>query len=156
FRVKNIDEWMPKWKAAGLQVDAGTGPKNNPGSVFLIAPDGVRVEIIPDASIATFIAMHHVHLFVPDPATAQSWYVKNFGAVPGTRNKNLTATLPGAELTFSMAEVAQAPTKGRSLDHIGFEVANIEVFVKKLATAGIVAEAGVHPSSNDPSTKVAH
>src|SRR5262249_62182280 len=26
FHVKNIDEWMPKWKAAGLQIDPGTGP----------------------------------------------------------------------------------------------------------------------------------
>src|SRR5207249_1857604 len=124
--------------------------------VFLLAPDGVRVEIIPDASIPTPVAMHHVHLFVPDPPAAQSWYVKNFGAVAGKRDSLLTATVPGAELTFTPTDTPQAPTKGRSLDHIGFEVVNIEEFVNKLATAGIHAEAGVHPSSNEPSTKVAH
>ena len=35
------------------------------------------------------------------------------------------------------AETAPAPTKGRSLDHIGFEVKGLEEFCKKLQADGV-------------------
>ena len=38
---------------------------------------------------------------------------------------------------FRKAQQAEAPTKGRSLDHIGFEVKNLEAFTKKLEADGI-------------------
>src|SRR5712692_1804997 len=121
LHVKNLDEWAAKWKAAGLKIET----TNNPKQVFLAAPDNVRVEIIEDASIATPVAMHHIHMFLPDPLEAQAWYVKNFGAVAGKRNQFDTANVPGAELTFAKNDMPQAPTKGRSFDHIGFEVKNL-------------------------------
>jgi len=40
-------------------------------------------------------------------------------------------------LEFSKAETAPAGTRGRALDHIGFEVRNLEEFCKKLEAAGI-------------------
>jgi predicted enzyme related to lactoylglutathione lyase len=36
---------------------------------------------------------------------------------------------------------APAPTKGRAIDHIGFDVKDLEVFVKKLAASGVTVEA---------------
>ena len=69
FHVKNIDDWVPKWKAAGIAIEAG----NNPKQMFLTAPDNVRVEIIEDATISTPIAMHHIHMFVTDPKEVQAW-----------------------------------------------------------------------------------
>src|SRR5437879_8048027 len=53
LHVKNLDEWLPKWKAAGLKIEPG----NNPKQLYLIAPDEVRLEIIEDASISTPVAM---------------------------------------------------------------------------------------------------
>src|SRR5882672_9943842 len=61
LHVKSLNEWLPKWKAAGLTIEPG----NNPQQMYLIAPDAVRVEIIEDASLAAPVAMHHIHLFVP-------------------------------------------------------------------------------------------
>ncbi len=40
-------------------------------------------------------------------------------------------------LTFSQATGPVAPTKGRALDHIGFEVKDLEAFCKKLEAAGV-------------------
>ena len=37
--------------------------------------------------------------------------------------------LPGVNLSFSPAPDAGRPDKGRSLDHIGFDVTNLEEFV---------------------------
>ena len=71
-------------------------------------------------------------------ADTKAWYVKTFGAKPGKRGNNEAADIPGVNLTFSAA--SQGPvvgTKGRSLDHIGFEVKNLEQFCKNLEAQGI-------------------
>jgi catechol 2,3-dioxygenase-like lactoylglutathione lyase family enzyme len=80
---------------------------------------------------------HHIHWYDGDVKGTQAWYAKNFGAVPGTRGKFAAADIPGANLTFAEATGAAAPTKGRVLDHIGFEVKNLEAFCRKLEAAGV-------------------
>ena len=45
-----------------------------------------------------------------------------------------------AKVDFRKAQQAEAPTKGRSLDHIGFEVRNLEAFCKKLQADGLTLE----------------
>jgi catechol 2,3-dioxygenase-like lactoylglutathione lyase family enzyme len=152
FHVKNFDQSIAKWKAAGLQIENGANPKQ----AFLTAPDDVRVEILEDTTISTPIAMHHIHLFVPDSQAAQAWYVKNFGAVAGKRGAFDTANVPGAEIAFTKNEMPLTPTKGRSLDHIGFEVKNIDGFVKKLEAAGIAIETPIRTSANASTLKIAY
>ncbi len=151
LHVKNLDEWLPKWKAAGLTIEPG----NNPKQMYLIAPDAIRVEIIENPAISGPVAMHHIHLWLPDPVAAQAWYVKNFGAVAGKRNNFETANVPGAEIAFAKND-AQSPTKGRSIDHIGFEVKNIDQFVRKLADAGIQTEAPIRNSANASKLRIAY
>lgn len=151
LHVKNFDESTARWKAAGLNVEKGPNPKQ----AFLTAPDEIRVEILEDPSIAAPVAMHHIHLYVPDSQAAQAWYVRNFGAVAGKRAGFDTATVPGAEIAFNKSDMPLAPTKGRSLDHIGFEVKDLDAFVKKLAAAGIAIEAPIRNSTNAPNLRVA-
>jgi len=50
---------------------------------------------------------------------------------------DLVANIPGAELAFTKTEAATVPTKGRILDHIGFDVRDHTAFVKRLEAAGI-------------------
>jgi len=47
----------------------------------------------------------------------------------------------GSELDFLPAQMPAAPTKGRTLDHIGFEVKNLEAFCKKLEAGGVKFDA---------------
>ena len=47
------------------------------------------------------------------------------------------AGVPGIAFSFRKTDAPQAPTKGRSLDHIGFEVKDLEAFCKKLAADGV-------------------
>jgi len=152
LHVKNMNDWMPKWKAAGLNIEPG----NNPKQCYLIAPDNVRVEIIEDASIPTPVAMHHIHLFVTDQLAVQAWYVKHFGAIAGTRNRFETANLPGGEITIAKVDTALAPIKGRSVDHIGFEVKNLDQFVKKLQAEGVQPEAPIRTSANASKLRLAY
>lgn len=152
FYVKDFDGSVAKWKAAGLKWETG----NNPGQGFLTGPDAVRVEIYENKSIAGPIQMHHIHLFVTDPPEAQRWYVKNFGATAGKRAQFDTANVPGTEITFTKADQPQAPSKGRSVDHIGFEVNNIDAFASKLEAAGIKTDGAIRNSTNASGLRIVY
>ena len=88
------------------------------------------------------IRHHHVHFFVAESAIPemQAWYARHFGAEPGQRGRNQAADLPGANLTFTKSDKPTVPTKGRHLDHIGFDVKDLAAFAKKLEAAGVPLE----------------
>jgi hypothetical protein len=83
---------------------------------------------------------HHLHFYLPEDQVeaARDWYVEHFGAVPGMRWRYLAADLPGMNLNFSANAEPQVPTRGRSLDHIGFAIAGLEDLCRELAAQGIV------------------
>ena len=137
FLVGSYAETKAKLVAAGLDFAL-----DNAANHQLIAnfPDKVKVEFTEDASLKVPLAMHHIHLSTPGAEKLRAWYVKIFGARPGTRGAFLAALFNAGEVDFRKVEQAQAPTKGRSLDHIGFEVRNLEEFCKKLQAEGVVFE----------------
>jgi hypothetical protein len=51
--------------------------------------------------------------------------------------------LPGVNLSFSPSDKPRLPTKGRAIDHIGFEVENLDAFVASLESKGVKIEAPV-------------
>ena len=155
FVVKDMPAALAKWKENNLMIE----PTENPNEAFVVAPDGIRLEVygIPDLPVP--IQMNHIHYNVSDIPGMQAWYAKTFGAKPGQRpciacvsrpSMIEAGDLPGVNLSFSRGAAGLAPTKGRSLDHIGFEVKNLEAFAKKLEAQGIKLEAPVRqlPNSN--------
>jgi catechol 2,3-dioxygenase-like lactoylglutathione lyase family enzyme len=133
FRVKDLHASLDKWRAAGLKILPGASPHQ----AYVIAPDEIKVEITEDASMEVPIANHHIHFYTASVDETKAWYVKMFGAKPGKRGPFEAADLPGVNLTFSQATGPVAGTKGRALDHIGFEVKDLEAFCKKLEAAGV-------------------
>jgi catechol 2,3-dioxygenase-like lactoylglutathione lyase family enzyme len=140
FNVPNAQEAMAKWKAAGLKTELG----QNPGQCFVFTPDDLtRVEILENKSLTVPIAFHHIHFYVADSGGSssvteiQSWYAKTFGAKPGKRGQFEAADLPGVNLMFTKSDTPTVPTKGRMLDHIGFEIKDLEAFCKKAEASGI-------------------
>jgi catechol 2,3-dioxygenase-like lactoylglutathione lyase family enzyme len=105
--------------------------------VMVTFPDKVRVEFNEDASISAPVVFHHIHLTTTDPEGLQAWYVKTFGAEAATRRNLPAAKIPGGEVDFLKAKDAPAPTKGRTLDHIGFEIKDLDAFCKKLTAEGM-------------------
>ena len=102
-------------------------------------PDGLRIEILENKNQAEPIRNEHVHFFVPEAAIPQmqAWYVRIFGAKASTRNNAPVDDIPGVQLRFNKADTAQVTTKGRVLDHIGFDVTDLQAFIKKLEAAGV-------------------
>lgn len=150
FLVLSIDESLAKWKSLGYKVEAGSRPTQN----FLTSPDGARIEIYEDKTIATSIKFHHVHFYISDVSAAQAWYAKEFGAIPGKRANFDAADIPGANLTFSKSDAMRIPTKDRAVDHVGFEVSNLAAFAKKLEADGIKLDKAPGLASNG-TTKIA-
>ncbi len=126
-----------KAKLDALQIESTAV---NARQIMARFPEKVTVELTEDPGIATAAAMHHIHLATPDPEKLRAWYVKTFGARAGTRGNFLAAFIPGGEVDMRKTAERQAPTKGRSLDHIGFEVRNLESFCKKLSAEGVQFE----------------
>ena len=140
FHVPDTTAALARWKEAGLTTEVG----QNPGQGFVWTPDHLlRVEILEDKAQTVPVAFHHVHFYIAEAAGAsnvlemQSWYAKMFGAKPGKRGQFDAADIPGANLTFTKSDTATVPTKGRMLDHIGFEIAGLEAFCKKAEAAGV-------------------
>ena len=131
FFVKNMAETLDRIKPLNLKVT-----QNNPQQAFITAPEDVRIELHEVAAQSAPTVMDHVHLFVPAPLEAQAWYGKMFGATSGKRGAFDTATIPGAEISITKDDTT-VTTKGRSLDHIGFEVKSLDQTVKRLEAAGI-------------------
>src|SRR6266567_896484 len=134
FLVRDLNECLTKWKASSVKI-MSENPKNH--QVFLLSPDGVKIEIYEDKTISAPIVNHHIHFFDASVADTKAWYVKTFGAKGGMRGRFEAADLPGVNLSFSLSETPVVGTKGRALDHIGFEVKDLEAFCKKLEALGI-------------------
>jgi catechol 2,3-dioxygenase-like lactoylglutathione lyase family enzyme len=154
FRVRTF----AALESTGVHVEA-LSQFSGVGSVT--TPEGERIELFEESSenlvftldpgerdataerhnrrMTVPIIAHHIHLNVPEGAEAKAkdWYVKTFGGVPGKRWHYEAADLPGINMNFSDVKTAQAPTKGRMLDHVGFEVRDLEAFCRRLAGSGI-------------------
>lgn len=107
---------------------------------FVMAPDGIKVELVEDKSMSGAIALHHVHFATPDVAGMRAWYADTFGAAPGTRGSFQAADLPGVNLTFSGSDTPVKPTGSKALDHIGFEIKNLGEFCKGLEAKGMALD----------------
>lgn len=67
-----------------------------------------------------------------------------------------TANVPGAEITLSKANAPTVPTKGRAVDHIGFEVRDIDAIVAKLQAAGIKTDGPVRNRTNASGLRIVY
>jgi predicted enzyme related to lactoylglutathione lyase len=153
FSVKNLRQVVDRVKAGGyrmvtsseappnvkVQDDIGIvegGPVS--GIAYVMAPDDTKVELVEMKAQAAPIASHHLH-FAGMNKEMQAWYMKTFGASPlaSANPAFISASLPGLTMNFSPSQTPVVGTQGRAIDHIGFEVKNLEAFTKKLEAQGI-------------------
>jgi catechol 2,3-dioxygenase-like lactoylglutathione lyase family enzyme len=139
FKVKDLDATKARLTAAGAKLDHDV-PQGRQS--FFLFPEGVMVEFIEDKSLPVAVQHHHIHFASNQLDEMRAWYATVFGAVPGMRGKFKAADLPGVNLSWNQVGSPPAPTKGRTMDHIGFEVRNLEAYCKKLEAAGVKFDRG--------------
>jgi catechol 2,3-dioxygenase-like lactoylglutathione lyase family enzyme len=142
FIVDNVQKRVAEWKAKGVKVLPGgalPGGGNRLDQAYVETPDGVRMEILEDKMQTVPIRNEHIHFFLPaaEIPKAVEWYAKTFGGQAATRNNAPVVNLPGVQLRFNPADTKQAPTRGRVLDHIGFDTNDHPAVVKRLEGMGI-------------------
>lgn len=144
FKVRDIEPMVEKWRAAGLQVQAEfTGAEGHPNA-YLVAPDGVRFELQEDPEMTEEVIGYHIHFFTPDYRELMAWYVDVFGVEPFERGTiPTTANAPGMNLSFGTASGPREPSRGRAIDHIGFEFDDLDAFVETLTAKGITLDSPV-------------
>jgi len=156
FTVKDMPAALAKWKAASVEIE----PTENPNEVYVHGPDGIRIEVYGEPAQPTPVSMNHIHYAASDIPGIKAWYVKAFGANPGRRpcvaclarpSMIESDDLPSVNLSFGGSRAPLLGTKGRAIDHIGFDVQNLEEFVKGLEARGIKTEG---PIRQVPNTKV--
>jgi len=137
FVVNNVQEQVAKWKANGVAVLPGGNGRLD--QAYVETPDGLRIEILEDKAQAEPVKNEHVHLRLleADIPKAQAWYAKTFGGKAYVRNNAPVVDIPGVQIRFAKDDKAQIPTKGRVLDHFGFDVKDHAAFVKKIEAEGI-------------------
>jgi catechol 2,3-dioxygenase-like lactoylglutathione lyase family enzyme len=155
FSVPNLRAVVDKIRANGYKMitsseapagrevkdDIAAPPQPGGASIaFALGPDEVKVELVEAKQQTAPIQLHHIHFFGQQNVQMQAWYAKTFGAKPRAANPGaafVSADLPGVALNFTPSPDAVVGTQGRAIDHIGFEVKNLEAFTKKLEADGI-------------------
>jgi len=159
FAVPDVPAMAKKLAAAGYKETTGREPK--PGTpppaasgtsavygrfAYFIGPDGAKIELVTSADKnAPPIVAHHIHFINKQYVAMQVWYMKAFDATlrPGGTDFFAGADLPGVgySLNFFRWEgdqsITHVPTRGRVVDHVGFEVKNLEEFCRQLQAKGI-------------------
>ena len=84
----------------------------------------------------------HLHLAVPDPEQARDWYLRNIGGNVGETAERVAFgewkgdhPLP-IQLLFLQSATAR-PSKGSTIDHIGFSFPNLDAKFTALQAAGV-------------------
>ena len=155
FAVPDVPEAAARAVANGYALTVGREP--GPGETaspptagnygrfaYLLGPDGVKIALVTNMDEdAPPITHHHVHFVNKQFVEMQQWYMKAFDATlrPGQTDYFIGADLPGVGYMLNffswLPEEELVPTLGRVVDHVGFEVRDLEQFCEELAAKGI-------------------
>jgi len=162
FAVPDVPAMTTKVVANGYALTVGREPA--PGETaspptagnygrfsYLVGPDGVKVELVTNmAADAPPIIHHHVHFVNKQFVEMGQWYMKAFNATlrDGQTDFFFGADLPGVGYMLNffswLPNENLIGTKGRAVDHVGFEVRNLKAFCAELESKGIKLETPLH------------
>lgn len=144
FKVRNIETFLEKWRAAGYEVGpefiGAEGQKN----AYVTMPGGAYVELQEDQQLSREISSYHIHFFTREAEQLLNWYSTVFDLEIRPRGSIATTTnVPGMNMSFAKTDDDRVATRGTAIDHIGFEVDDLESFVKGLESKGITLDVPV-------------
>ena len=114
---------LTELRASGYAVQSEfTGTEGSPNA-YVLGPDGLRIELQEDKTLSAKAIPNHIHFWSAEFVTLLDWYVDTFSLTRRTRGKITTTADAGTvNLSFQTSKEPVVPTKGRVIDHIGFEV----------------------------------
>jgi catechol 2,3-dioxygenase-like lactoylglutathione lyase family enzyme len=131
FKVPDLEPFIARLAKTSYKSFQPAG-----GQPMIDGPDGVRIELTEDSSMYAPLEFDRIYFYTTRPNDVQAWYAKLFGARPGGADRPDTSFTVGAAFSVTHAD-SVAPTAGRAIDHIAFEIKNLESFCKKLTDDGV-------------------
>jgi catechol 2,3-dioxygenase-like lactoylglutathione lyase family enzyme len=135
FDVRDLDATREKLAVTGAEIYNASDARFD-----AIMPGGIDVHFFADPSLASPIAHRAVVFSSTDPDAQRAWWERILGAKTTTEGQLTVSTIPGARLLFNRAASAPAPTRGRTLDHTGIGVPDVDAFCARVAEEGVMCE----------------
>ena len=138
FKVRNIQAFRERWEAAGYEMEPDFRGAERQTNAYLTMPGGVYVELQEDQGLHEPMTGYHVHYRTDGHEELLDWYTELLGVEIRTRGSiGTTTNVPGMNLSFGGSETPRAPTEGTAIDHVGFEIKNLEAFCRELEARGV-------------------
>lgn len=138
FKVRNIESFLQRWRAGGFEAGEPFTGAEGQTNAYVTLPDGVYVELQEDQGLHEEITGYHVHFYSGGHEELLAWYTDVFALETRSRGSIATTTnVPGMNMSFANARSPRLATRGAAIDHIGFEIDNLEAFCAALAARGI-------------------
>jgi catechol 2,3-dioxygenase-like lactoylglutathione lyase family enzyme len=104
---------------------------------FIEDPWGTRMELLEDP---VYKGVNHVHIMASDAYAVHAWFLEVFGGedIPA-RGKGIFHTILYGDVWVHVSEPAEgtpAPSRYRSLDHVGFRVPSLDALREALLASG--------------------
>ena len=137
FSVEDIDAAMNGFEEAGVKIVSGVRELPGLKIAFIEDPWGTKIEIVQDPDLLGF---HHIHLHSTDVDGTVAWYQETFGGEVFESFKGLP--IKGVDYGNVLIMVQRtgeekAPTKGRSIDHLGFSTPDLDAAAEALKAKGV-------------------
>ena len=126
------------FKAKLQAVGAGFAQDDGESKILAELPGGVSVQMTLDANQQAPIVYSHTQLSAKNGRALRQWYVDVFGGEINKAEGSTSAVILGDRVNFlTLPDSAPLPTQGTAIDHIGFEVADLDAFAKKMGQLDI-------------------
>jgi hypothetical protein len=140
LKLQKLADFTARFDRAGLKYDPPRIGREQTPQTYVTGPDGFRMELVEDARIPAPAVSHHLHYWLEHPLDVKKWYVQKLLLRPTMRGPYESGDLPGMNLTMAplgSQKVPGVPMKGRLMDSIGFDVANLPAYVATLERNGV-------------------
>jgi catechol 2,3-dioxygenase-like lactoylglutathione lyase family enzyme len=150
LKVVKLSDFTARFDQGGYKYDRPRVGRENTPQTYVTAPDGFRIELVEDPKLPVPAIGHHLHYWMEDPEAVKKWYVQTLHLEPTYRGPYPAGDVPGMNYTFAplgSQKGAGVPTKGRVLDQVGLDVADLKAYCAKLQAAGVKFDV---PYGKDP------
>ncbi len=150
LKLNKLSDFTARFDKAGLKYEPPRIGRESTPQTYVTGPDGFRMELVEDPRIPAPAVSHHLHYWMEHPADVKKWYVQKLLLAPTVRGPYESGDVPGMNLTFAplgSQKVPGVPMKGRLMDSIGFDAANLRAYLDKISANGVKLDV---PYSRDP------
>jgi catechol 2,3-dioxygenase-like lactoylglutathione lyase family enzyme len=140
LKLKKLSDFTARFDRDGYKYDPPRIGRETTPQTYVTGADGFRIELVEDPTLPVPAIGHHLHYWMADPEAVKKWYVDTLHLAPTYRGPYPAGDVPGMNYTFAPLgnqKGAGVPTKGRVLDQVGLDVADLKAYCAKLQAAGV-------------------